>query len=69
MPMSINRNSPPVSEVLTRAASDVGFRELLLRNPAAALAGYDLSDDDRAALSDWQTISSVAADDDWEARK
>lgn len=30
--------------------SDASFRALLARDPAAALAGYDLTDDERAAF-------------------
>ncbi len=36
--------------VLERAMTDAGFRALLARDPAAALAGYDLTADERAAF-------------------
>ncbi|NUQ38674.1 MAG: hypothetical protein HUU23_12950 [Caldilineales bacterium] len=56
MPMSINRKSKVVAEILERAATDAAFRTLLLTNPAAALAGYSLTDEERAALSDRATL-------------
>jgi hypothetical protein len=37
-----------VQRVLDRAIDDPEFRDLLARDPAAALAGYDLSDEERA---------------------
>jgi hypothetical protein len=50
-----------VEAVLGRAASDIQFRELLLSNPAAALADTDLTDQEkdvlgmmkRVALEEW----------------
>jgi hypothetical protein len=50
--MSINRKSKTVADILDRAATDSAFRTMLLMNPAAALAGYTLTDEERAALSD-----------------
>lgn len=35
-------------EVLDRAMGDAVFRELLASDPASALAGYDLTDEERA---------------------
>ncbi len=35
-------------EVLERAMADAAFRELLARDPASALAGYDLSAEERS---------------------
>ncbi len=34
--------------VVDRAIGDAAFRELLARDPRAALAGYDLTDEERA---------------------
>lgn len=56
MPMSINRKSKVVADILERAATDAAFRTLLLTNPAAALAGYNLTGEERAALSDRETV-------------
>lgn len=39
-----------VEGVLTRAAKDIEFRELLLADPAGALADTDLTDDEKAML-------------------
>lgn len=36
--------------ILERAMTDAAFRALLARDPATALAGYDLTDDERAAF-------------------
>lgn len=38
-------------EILERAMTDAAFRALLARDPAAALAAYDLSPEERAAFS------------------
>jgi hypothetical protein len=57
--MSINRSNPTVTEILSRAASDPAFRDQLLNNPAVALAGYSLSAEDRAALSDRATAQQL----------
>lgn len=59
MPMSINRKSKTVADILDRAATDPAFRTLLLTNPAAALAGYSLTAEERAALSDRETVLSL----------
>ena len=40
-----------VSQIIGRAAVDAEFRELLFSNPAQALQGYDLTDDERDALN------------------
>ncbi len=40
-----------VEAILTRATRDAEFRQLLLRRPVAALAGYELTDAEIAALS------------------
>jgi hypothetical protein len=39
-----------VQKVIARAVSDAGFRELLFRNPGDALAGYDLTAEERATI-------------------
>jgi len=59
MPMSINRKDKTVAEILARAASDPAFRNLLYTDPGAALAGYNLSSVDRAALSDRETVQAL----------
>ena len=40
-----------ITEVLGRAMSDAAFRTQLLAAPEQALAGYDLTDEQRTALS------------------
>lgn len=40
-----------VKEIIDRAVKDEAFRNLLFTNPDAALAGYSLTDEDRALLS------------------
>ena len=39
-----------VAEVLERALRDRAFADQLASNPGAALAGYDLTDQERAAI-------------------
>lgn len=39
-----------VKEIIERAVKDEAFRKLLFSNPAEALQGYDLSDEDRQLL-------------------
>lgn len=46
-----------VEEVLGRAASDIAFRELLLSNPAAALADTDLTEDEKAVLGTMKRVA------------
>jgi len=38
-------------DILDRALNDPQFRALLARDPAAALAGYDLTPEERAAFA------------------
>lgn len=59
MPMSINRSSTTVNEIVNRAASDVAFRNLLYTDPGAALAGYSLTAQERVALSDRATVADL----------
>lgn len=40
-----------VQTIIDRAMSDAAFREQLSRDPAAALAGYDLSPEERATFA------------------
>lgn len=65
MPMSINSPGKNVSAVLNRAATDAAFRSRLLTTPSAALAGFTLTPEEHAQLSDSQTVR--AALDDWES--
>ena len=39
-----------VTQILERASEDARFREQLANNPESALAGYDLTQEERAAL-------------------
>lgn len=39
-----------LDSVLERAISDAGFRAQLAKDPATALIGYDLTDEERAAF-------------------
>jgi hypothetical protein len=39
-----------LEEILARAMEDHKFRERLLQSPAEALAGYDLSEEERQAF-------------------
>ena len=41
-----------VSQIIGRAVTDDEFRALLFANPDQALKGYELTDDEIAALSD-----------------
>lgn len=41
-----------VHQVIGRAVTDEAFRKLLFENPDAALQGFDLTDEERAALAD-----------------
>lgn len=59
MPMSINSPSKLVADILQRARTDAAFRTQLLANPAAALAGYNLTADERALLADTQTVRAA----------
>ncbi len=59
MPMSINSPTRAVSEIIQRAVSDAAFRNLLYTDPGAALAGYNLTADERAALSDRTTVAEL----------
>lgn len=62
MPMSINRYSRVVNEIIQRAADDAAFRSQLISNPSAALSGYNLSDSERADLSNPATVKSLIAE-------
>lgn len=46
-------------QVLARVQSDYGFYIDCQTNPAFALAGYDLSPDERSALSDPQRLAAA----------
>jgi hypothetical protein len=40
-----------VSQIISKALSDAPFREQLFADPAKALAGYDLTEEERTSLS------------------
>ncbi len=42
--------SEALNQVIERASTDEGFRSRLQSDPAGALAGYDLTPEERAAL-------------------
>ena len=44
--------SDALDQVVSRAATDKKFRELLLSDPNKALEGYDVTDDERKMLSE-----------------
>jgi len=46
-----------VESVLERAAADIEFRELLLSDPAGALEGTDLTEDEVAVLSTMRRVA------------
>jgi hypothetical protein len=57
-----------ITIVLRRMLAEPEFRNLLLRDPSAALAGYDLTPSERAALSGLKTENYDAVAADLEAR-
>ncbi len=46
-----------VEAILTRAAGDIEFRELLLVDPEAALSDADLTEDERRALTSMRRVA------------
>lgn len=46
-----------VEAVLSRAAEDIEFRELLLADPEAALKDSDLTEDEKTALSTMRRVA------------
>lgn len=46
-----------VEAVLRRAAEDIGFRELLLQNPAEALKDTDLTEDEAQVLASMRRVA------------
>jgi len=44
--------SEALEQVVSRAATDKKFRQLLLSDPAKALAEYEVTDDERKMLSE-----------------
>jgi hypothetical protein len=52
-----------IGDLLVRAALDDAFRDALEREPDAAMAGYDLTDDERRVLRrrDRELLDLVAA--------
>lgn len=53
-----------IAQVLERASTDAAFREALRRNPEHALQGYDLTPEERAALTsgDAERLDSLGVD-------
>ncbi|TAK29718.1 MAG: hypothetical protein EPO21_20750 [Chloroflexota bacterium] len=37
--------------IIHKASTEPGFRQLLLENPTQAISGYDLTEEEKAALS------------------
>ena len=50
-----------MEEIMRRAGDELGFRELLLKCPAAVLGTYPLTPDEKAALlsGDWQQLEAL----------
>lgn len=46
-----------VEEILTKAAQDISFREALLEDPESTLESYDLSPDEKFALSTMKRVA------------
>lgn len=46
-----------VERVLARAVEDIGFREELISNPAEALSGEDLTDEERELLTSMKRVA------------
>lgn len=59
MPMSINSPSKAIADILSRAATDPSFRAQLLASPNAALAGYNLTAEERALLADPHAVRAA----------
>ena len=51
-----------LNAVLDRAMADAAFRERLAADPPAALAGYDLSDEERSRFSAGSAIAERLED-------
>ena len=49
--------SEALNQVIERASTDEGFRSRLQSDPTGALAGYDLTPEERAALSSADTAA------------
>ncbi len=56
--------SEALNQVIERASTDQGFRSRLQSDPAGALAGYDLTPEERVALSsgDHEAIQALGVD-------
>jgi hypothetical protein len=56
--------SEALNQVIERASTDEAFRARLQSDPAGALAGYDLTPEERAALSsgDHEAIQALGVD-------
>lgn len=62
MPMSINRYSKTAVAVIQKAAAEPDYLHQLLQEPSKALASHALSEDERAALSDSQSLKALVAE-------
>ena len=51
------------ARVAERMARDEAFREEVRRDPTEALAGYDLTDEEKRSLTDWTDTPDVGVDD------
>jgi len=47
-----------LTDIVERISTDLGFRDLLQKQPDAALASYQLSSEEKGALKDMMTKSS-----------
>ena len=56
--------SDALNQVIERASTDEGFRSQLQSDPAGALAGYNLTPEERAALSsgDHEAMQALGVD-------
>lgn len=57
-----------VTTVIKRAVAEQEFRASLFQNPTAALSGYDLTEDERTALSNLTAENFDALSGELEAR-
>ncbi len=54
-----------LTEIVERISTDLGFRDLIQKQPDAALAGYQLSDEEKGALKDMLGKSEFSKPASW----